>query len=157
MKKIAIVLVFIAFLFSGNAFSQSAPLSKGGKQLNFGIGLGDWGLPVYVGLDFGIHSDITIGPEIFFNLDDNNNGLGAAFRGDYHFNRILSIPNEFDFYAGLNLNHYFYFDSNYKPEHPTNIDFQIGGRWYWSDWGLNLEFGGGYYHNGGKFGLSKKF
>lgn len=153
------MVLLVGFISAGNVFAQSAPLSKGQKQLNFGLGLGGWGLPVYVGLDFAVHNDITIGPEIFFNLEDNNNGLGAAFRADYHFNRVLSIPQEFDFYAGLNINHYFYFDSNYNKvyDSPTNLDFQLGGRWYWSQWGLNLEFGGGKNHNGGKFGLSLKF
>ncbi len=152
MKKITFVFLFAVFLFAGNAFSQTAPLSKGQKQLNFGIGLEEAGFPIYAGLDIAVHKDITIGPEVYLKLEDNSNSFGVAFRADYHFNSLLSIPKEFDFYAGANINHFF--NDNY--DHPTNLDFQIGGRWYWSKWGLNLELGGGRYNRGGKFGLSLK-
>ena len=152
MKKIIFVFLFAAFLFAGNAFSQSAPLSKGQKQLNFGLGLDSWGLPIYAGLDFAVHKDITIGPEVYLKLEYDSNNFGVAFRGDYHFNSLLGIPKEFDFYAGANINHFF--SEHY--DHPTNLDFQIGGRYYWSKWGVNLELGGGRYTQGGKFGLSLK-
>ncbi len=153
MKKLTIVLLFSTLLFAGNVFGQSAPLSKGQKQLNFGLGLNGWGFPVYASLDFAVHKDITLSPGIYYDFEYQH-GLGVEFRGDYHFNSLLGIPKNFDFYAGAGIHHFFYFD--YDDGH-TDLDLQIGGRWYWSDkWGLNLEFGGGRYGQGGRFGLSMK-
>ena len=118
------------------AFSQ-APLSKGEKQLNFGIGASDNGLPVYVGMDFSIHNDVTVGPVVKIVFDDEVR-FGALARVDYHWNRLLEIPSNWDFYLGANVS----FLTGDELE--TGFGLQLGGRWYWSDkWGLNLEFGGG--------------
>ena len=155
MKKIILAVLFIAFVSAGNLFAQTAPLAKGEKQLNFGVGLNDSnGLPVYASLDFAVHKDITVTPGVFMNLDYMN-GLGVVVKADYHFNSLLSIPSEFDFYAGLGYSHFFDFDTNSNGG--NGIDFQIGGRWYWnSKWGLNLELGGNDLGYGAKFGLSMK-
>lgn len=145
--------MIIAFFFAGNAFSQ-APLAKGQKQLNFGLGLNSWSTPAYITLDFAVHKDITLSPGVFFDLEYTN-GMGLEFKADYHFNSLLGIPKNFDFYAGAGLHYYFLFDD--KNAHATDFDLQMGGRWYWNNrWGLNLEFGGGDYGSGGRFGLSVK-
>ena len=136
MKKITLLLgmLFIA----ATMFAQGeAPLSKGEKQLNFGLGFTNNGLPVYAGMDFAVHNDVTVGPVIKLVIDDNIS-IGVLGRGDYHFNRIIGIPSNFDFYAGANV--------GVRFGNEFNVDFglQVGGRWYWSEkWGLNLEFGGG--------------
>jgi len=130
------------------AFSQ-APLSKGEKQLNFGLGASDKGLPVYVGMDFSIHNDVTVGPVVKFLFDDEVR-FGALARVDYHWNKLLEIPSNWDFYLGANVS----FLTGDELE--TDFGLQIGGRWYWSDkWGLNLEFGGGNGY-GSSIGVSMK-
>ncbi len=165
MKRIIIIILSLAV--SSLAYSQS-PIGKGGKQLNFGVGLYGYGVPVYVGLDFGVHPDITVGPQI--GLDTEFDYISFSGRGDYHFNTILEIPRDWDFYAGLNIgfaaslnNHDHNFDKNKhnrNHDHISGLDLglQVGGRYYWSSgWGINLEFGGGNNLSGGRLGLSKRF
>ncbi len=61
MKKYEInnSLLIITFLLL--AANSQSPLGKGNQQLNAGIGFSGWGIPVYVGLDFGVHQDISLG------------------------------------------------------------------------------------------------
>ncbi len=139
MKKITIVFAFL--MMSAMTFAQGeAPLSKGGKQMNFGLGFGD-GVPVYWGMDWAVHNDITVGGSASFNLDGFNY-MAINGRGDYHWNRLIGIPSNWDFYAGANIGFKIAFDD----AHTSGLDLKIhvGGRWFWSEkWGLNLEIGGG--------------
>ena len=151
MKKIALLvgLVFIA----ATMFAQygAAPLTKGQKQLNFGLGSSNHGIPAYIGMDFAVHNDITVGPVVKVRIDDDIS-FGLLGRGDYHFNRIIGIPSNFDFYAGASVG----FFSGNEDAGGIDIGIQVGGRWYWSEkWGLNLEFGGGTGY-GTSIGLSMK-
>jgi outer membrane immunogenic protein len=150
-RKIIFTIVFcMATLF---AFTQS-PIGKGGKQLNFGVTGNSYYIPVYIGFDFGVHSDITIGPQA--GLDLAFNYLNLGFRGDYHFNTIIGIPQNWDFYAGLSSGFSIKMKSNeIKVSDGFFIGAQVGGRWYWSDiWGLNVEFGLGNLFGSGRIGLS---
>ena len=63
MKRFHIVVCF--FCLSSISFAQS-PIGKTGKQFNCGVGLSGIGVPVYFGLDFGVHPDITVGPELSY-------------------------------------------------------------------------------------------
>lgn len=149
LKKTAI-LFFILFSFSAIAQNGSAPLSKGGKQMNFGTGFTNYGLPLYFSLDFAVHKDITLTPVVNAKLDDHFH-LGAGLKCDYHWNYLCGIPSDWDFYTGLNVG----FD--YGDEFNPALGIDIGGRWYWNkSWALNLEFGGGYGF-GTSIGVSKKF
>jgi hypothetical protein len=135
MKKVTLIIAFIAFAVLG--FSQAAPLSKGGKQLNFGLGFSHYGIPAYVGMDFAFHNDWTAGPVIKVVIDEDVY-FGALGRVDYHWNRLLEIPRNWDFYLGANVG----FLSG--EDNGLDLGLQLGGRYYWSEkWGLNLEFGGG--------------
>jgi len=149
MKRIKLLVAL--FFIAGTMMAQSgaAPLSKGGRQLNFGLGFSSNGLPTYVGMDFAFHNDWTAGPVVKLVFDDNF-GFGALGRVDYHWNRLLDIPSNWDFYLGASLG------VISQDEFDFDFGLQIGGRWYWSDkWGLNLEFGGGTGY-GGSVGLSMK-
>jgi len=147
MKRATLIIAFIAFAVLG--FSQSAPLSKGGKQLNFGLGFSSHGIPAYVGMDFAFHNDWTAGPVIKVVIDEDVY-IGALGRVDYHWNRLLEIPRNWDFYLGANVG----FLSG--EDNGLDLGLQLGGRYYWSDkWGLNLEFGGGTGY-GTSIGLSMK-
>ncbi|GHN03104.1 hypothetical protein WSM22_45930 [Cytophagales bacterium WSM2-2] len=166
MKKIFIVTVLL-LAASVISYSQN-PLSVGRAQLNAGLGFSDWGVPVYVGLDYGVHQDVTLGGELSFrSYRDNYNGsgfnhniIGISGNGNYHFNSALNISEKFDFYAGLNLGFYVWSSSaDYTGNHSSGLSLgaQVGGRYYFSQKvGLNLEFGGGSAFSGGKVGLTFK-
>ncbi len=165
MKKLLSLLLFVS-LFS--AVQAQSPLPMGRTQLNLGVGFSNWGIPVYFGLDYGIHKDISIGAELSFrNYNENWNNsvyrqqvLGFVGNANYHFNSLLNIPQTIDFYAGLNIG----FTSWHSPDgyggsnaSGLALGAQVGGRLYVSkSVGLNLEFMGGNGLSTGKFGLSFK-
>lgn len=167
MKKL--ILIFGLFFLTTGAMAQS-PLVKGGKQFNAGVGLSGWGVPIYLGLDFGVHPDISLGVEVSFRRYKEkwnktyyyyHNVMGVSGNFNYHFNRILQIPPKWDFYAGLNIGYYIWSSPDYYPgDHVSGLGLglQVGGRYYLTEKvGLNLEFGGGNAFSGGKFGVSVLF
>ncbi len=166
MKKL--FLVAMLAIISGYSFGQS-PLPLGRNQLNFGVGLSEWGVPFYIGLDHSVHRDITIGGELSYrSYDEDYNHYryhhtitGLSANGNYHFNTVLDIPQNWDLYAGLNLGFYIWTSpTDYYGSRKSGLGLggQIGGRYYFTDRiALNLEFGGGNAFTGGKFGLSFKF
>ena len=155
-------------LFIAGLLQAQNPLAVGQKQLNAGVGLSSWGIPVYVGLDVGVHEDISVGGEL--TLRSYNEKwkkeyyrhliVGISGNGNYHFNRVLNISSDWDIYAGLNLGFFIY---NSPDEYPGSrssglgLGGQIGGRYYFSDKiGINLEFGGENAFAGGKVGISAR-
>jgi outer membrane immunogenic protein len=165
MRKHLLILSFL--LFSSLIYAQS-PIAKGETQLNAGLGLSSWGVPVYIGLDHGVHPDISVGGELSYrsysdkyaNINYNHSVIGISGNGNYHFNRILEIPKNWDFYAGLNLGFYIWSSpSDYQGSHSSGLGLggQIGGRYFLTNKiALNLEFGGGNAFSGGKLGLTFK-
>ena len=171
MKKVILItLILVAGVTYVNA---QAPLGKGGTQLNAGFGFSSWGLPIYLGLDIGVHQDITIGPQVSFRsyAEKYRDPSGTtytydhsifvfAFNGNYHFNTLLNIPSKWDLYAGLTLGYYYWTSpTGYLGTRTSGIglDGQIGGRYFFSEkFGINLEFGGGT-ASGGKIGITYKF
>jgi outer membrane immunogenic protein len=173
MKKLNFIIALT--LLSASAALGQGTLGKGGKQLNAGIGFSSWGTPVYVGVDFGVHEAITIGPKISYrNRSESYLGYEysqsltvISFNGNYHFNKLLNIPGPWDVYAGLTIGYYMWsdvkwnnssFNSSYGGEGSgVGLDAQIGGRYFFSDkFGVNLELGGGT-GSGGNFGITYKF
>jgi outer membrane immunogenic protein len=168
MKRIVFVIAMIFNICEFDTNAQ-APLGVGEKQVNAGLGLSGWGLPVYGGLDFGVYKDITVGIEGSFrsysdNWDHNSYNhtiFGISGNGNYHFNSLLLIPGEWDFYAGLNLG-FFIWSSPSGYNGPNNsglgLGIQVGGRYFITKrFGLNLEFAGGNTVTGGKFGITYIF
>ena len=136
------------------AFAQS-PIGKGGQQLNFGLSGNPNYVPIYVSYDFGVHPDITVAPQV--GIDLSFDWLNLGVRGDYHFNTLMGIPQDWDFYAGLSTGYSILIGSSNNNASSFFFNGQIGGRWYWSDkWGLNLEFGGGNLYGSGRIGVSMK-
>jgi len=163
MKTLFLTLALLSvFAFS---HAQSA-LPKGRTQLNFGVGFSGYGVPLYFGLDHGIHQDFTLGAELslrtyndnYSGVGYNHNILGVSGNGNYHFNTILKIPSNWDFYAGLNIGFYAWTSSSdYPGNHNSSVGLgaQVGGRYYFSNkLGINLELGGGSLVSGGKIGLT---
>jgi len=152
MKKIFTLVFCLTTLF---AIAQS-PIGKGGKQLNFGVSGNSYYVPAYVSFEFGVHPDITLGPQA--GMDLSFDYLNLAFRGDYHFNTLIGISQEWDFYAGTTAGFSILIGTeNVTVKNGLYIGLQVGGRWYWSDrWGLNLEFGGSNLFGNARIGLSLK-
>jgi outer membrane immunogenic protein len=165
MKKKYVALLMLISLTSSILFSQG-PIAKGQSQLNMGVGLSSWGVPVYVGMDFGVHKDVTLGFEFSYRAyhdryNDyryNHNILGFSGNANYHFNSLLKIPTNWDVYAGINIGFYHWNSSSDYPggySSGLGVAGQIGFRYYFtSRLGVNLEFGGGNAFSGGKFGIS---
>jgi outer membrane immunogenic protein len=165
MKK----LLLTAALFSGFFFSYGQnPLAVGSAQLNAGFGFSSWGVPLYIGLDYGAARDFTLGGELSFrSYNQNYNGInyghtimGISGNGNYHFNTVFNIPRNWDFYAGLNVGFYVWnspSDYNGTNNSGFGLGAQIGGRYYFNrKVGLNLELGGGSAFSNGKIGLTVK-
>jgi hypothetical protein len=161
------ILTFLFIAVASVTYAQS-PISKGESQINLGVGLSSWGVPVYLGFDHGVHPDITLGAELSFRSYKDNwrdsrykhSVIGIQGNANYHFNNILNIPSPWDFYAGLNLGFYSWRSPNdYEGSHTSGVGLggQIGARYFFSNKvGVNLEFGGGNAFAGGKFGLTIK-
>jgi outer membrane immunogenic protein len=167
LTNISIVLFVLLFIASTASYAQN-PVAKGQSQINIGVGLSSWGIPFYIGLDHGIHKDVTLGGELSFRTYNdrynsykyNHSVIGISGNVNYHFNSLLNIPSNWDFYAGLNIGFYYWNSAkDYKGRYSSGLGIggQIGGRYYFTDrFGLNLEFGGGNAFSGGKFGISIK-
>lgn len=165
-KSITIVLLSLITVLAVN--SQS-PLGREKQQLNAGLGFSGWGIPLYAGVDFGVQRDFTLGIEgSFRSYGQNYTGskynstiIGLSGNGNYHFNRILEIPSNWDLYAGLNIGYYIWSTpSNYPGSGASGLGLgaQIGGRYFFSkNFGLNLELGGGSVFSDGKFGITYIF
>lgn len=166
MKKI---ILFFGLLFSFMGASAQATLGEGNLQLNAGLGLSGYGLPVYVGLDYGINEDITVGGELSYRSYSNTWGserwthriIGIFANGNYHFNRVFKLPSEFDLYAGLSLGYFVSStDSAYKGDGYGGVDYglQVGGRYFFTkEWAVNLELSGGRAGGAGRIGVTYKF
>jgi len=165
MKK---TITFIILLMASSAMFAQAPIATGQSQFNAGVGLSSWGVPVYVGLDFGVHPDITLGAEAsvrsyrrrYADSRYSHSIIGISGNANYHLNRILEIPSNWNLYAGLNLGFYIWNspdDYDGPRSSGLGVGGQVGGRYYFTDkFGINLEFGGGNAYSGGKFGISIK-
>jgi outer membrane immunogenic protein len=165
MKKISLLFCTIITIINANA---QGSLLKGKTQFNIGIGLSEWGIPVYGGFDYGVDKDITLGGELsirsyrekYKNIFYRHSIIGISGNGNYHFNRILNIPKKFDFYAGLNIGFYAWSSpKNYPGNYNSGLGLgvQVGGRYYLNNkTGINVEFGGGNAFSGGKIGLTFK-
>lgn len=163
MKKILLALAFV--LMATVAFAQS-PLYVGTPQLNLGVGLSDAGIPVYLGVDYCVLRDLTIGAEASYRAYNehwennyyNHNIIGLSGNANYHFNSLFRMSNRWNLYAGANVGFYVWTaPDGYTGNHSSGLGFggQIGARYYVTNsLGLNLEFGGGNAFNGGKLGIS---
>lgn len=161
MKKALLSVALLA------AFTQSkaqGSLEKGKAQVNVGVGFSGWGIPVYAGLDFGVHKNITIGFEGSYRSWDNIGYkfsiIGISGNANYHFNQVLNLPKEMDLYAGLNVGYYIYnTPSGYLGTSLSTLGVsgQAGFRYFFNNKiGGNIELGGGSATSGGKIGITIK-
>ena len=140
-----------------------------------GVGASGWGIPVFGRIEIPVAESITIGGGASFQsnnqrfLNDrwNHSIIGFHGRGSYHFNTILNIPDDFDFYAGASLGYYVW-NTTYKGSTPgavytgggnggANIGIHVGGRYFFGGnqkTALNLEAGGGNVLSAGTIGIT---
>jgi outer membrane immunogenic protein len=176
MNKFNMKKIYFLFAFSLSILSAVAQgsLAKGENQLNAGIGFSSFGVPLYVGADFGIHESITIGPRISYRKysekyigNKYSQSLTViSFNGNYHFNTLLNLQAPWDVYAGITLGYYLWSDIKWNNGSTTSFggeasgigfDAQVGARYFFNDQlAFNLEFGGGT-GSGGIFGVTYRF
>jgi hypothetical protein len=156
MRKFALTICMLSIV--GLSFGQKtkeAKLDQGKMQLNVGVGLSTWGIPIYGGIDYWINDDVTIGIEGSFRyvLWYSYAVVGGSVNGNYHFNNILQLPENMDLYVGLSAGPYFYLDNSIDRLH-FGIGGQLGGRYKINDkmW-VQVELGGGTL-SGAKIGLT---
>lgn len=166
MKKL---LIIVLVALSATATFAQGSLEPGRNQFNAGLGFSGWGIPVYVGLDHGLKQNITVGGELSFRsyrqkiigTTYSHSIIGISGNGNYHFNELLDLDNEWDFYAGLNVGFYIWNSPSTYPGSGASglgLGGQIGGRYFFnSSTAINLEFGGGNVFSNGKIGITKKF
>ena len=138
MKRISFLVTFL--LITGFIFAQGqAPLSRGQSQVNFGIGYDNWlGVPIYGSYDYAVHDDVTIGGRLAFDLGGFD-GMYIVAKADYHWNRLMGIPSQWDVYTGANLGG----DIAFHGNSGFRFHVDVGGRYFFSDkWGVNFELGG---------------
>lgn len=171
MKKITFIIGMVCIV-TYSALAQGA-LEKGGKQLNAGFGISTFGVPIYLGADFGISENITIGPRIsyrkntekYFGNKYSQSLTIIAFNGNYHFNQLLKLPDAWNVYAGITLGYYIWSDVKWNNSSITGFggegsglgfDAQVGARYFFNEnFGVNLELGGGT-GSGGIIGITYK-
>lgn len=161
MKKQIFILFFFTMIMSLNAQNTI----NGKTQINGGVGLSQFGLPIYLGLDFGIHPDISLGIEGSYRRHTNSvynaNLLGIGGNINYHFNSLFKIKdNRWDVYAGVTLGYWIWnWDNTFLGANESGVGLsgQVGGRYFFSPkWAINLELGGGTL-SGGKIGVTHRF
>ncbi|MFN5620225.1 MAG: outer membrane beta-barrel protein [Flavobacteriales bacterium] len=165
MNRYSILLFSLAFMLSTIAHSQYALLT-GQMQVNAGVGLSTWGLPLYVGADYGFDENISAGGELSFrSFSDRIYGItyrhsiiGVSGNANYHFGTLAGLSDLIDLYAGLNLGFYIWSSAaGYSGSGASGfgVGAQIGGRYYFKpNMAVNVELGGGNAFSGGKVGLS---
>lgn len=161
----AFLAIFCSLSFETRA--QGFEPRPGMTQLNFGTGATSLGIPIYVGLDFGITDKITIGPRASFRhysygrvgVDYGYSIFSIMFRGDYHFGgHISGLPRELDLYGGLTAGYSAWGDNDDNPYDNYGsgplFHAQAGGRWYFTrNWAANAEIAVGQYSDRGISGL----
>lgn len=148
MKKILLVFLFIP----GCLLCQQA-LKQGNWQVNAGAGFSNRGIPIYGGVDYAFHKDMTVGAEGALNFYDKSTYLGAIGNWNYHFNDLLNLTNDWDVYAGVNVGIYLGLNNIVPAGFMGGI--QLGGRYYINDQlGLNFQVGGSNIYGSGRFGVS---
>ena len=152
MRKFLLSLVAICFLGLG---VQAQEMSKGQLVGSARLGFSNGGIPVAVAVDYGVLSGfingngaVSVGGELGLYMYDRVEGglglhLSAAARGNFHYEFVQNL----DTYLGVNLG---------VLGRSLALGAHLGARYYFGNWGINLELGGGT-TLGGSLGVSMKF
>lgn len=138
-------------------FAQS-PFDKRNFMLNGGAGISSLGLPFYMGLDYVIIKDISLGAESLYinheKSDKNSIVKSMSANGNYHFGSVLGLPKNIDIYGGLNLG-LFQRIPGMGSSYKFNSGVQAGARYFFREnLAINVEAGTGNVFSVAKFGLT---
>ena len=105
MKKIFFALIFAGSFSLANA---QAYTGKGDQKLNLGFNVWGYGTGIAGTYDYGINELLSVGAGLnvyFSNYKDDNkdNSLFAFGRVNFHLNKALELPENFDLYPGLDV------------------------------------------------------
>ncbi|MBO0932885.1 hypothetical protein [Fibrella aquatilis] len=141
MKKFfAVIALFSLTLLTTTSFAQMS-IDKGTKFVNLGIGVGggfyySGGIAFNAAADFGVAKNITVGGAAGYrSFGDGYGGYDIGARGSYHFNELLSTPENVDLYAGLGLTYFAYTglaSSFYNPSFIA-VPIHLGGRYMFAE------------------------
>ena len=155
-------------------FQAKAQFFPEKPMLNAGVGFSGYGIPIYASIDFPVSDNITVGGSVSFQTNTENFGFndtrwkhtifGIGARGDYHFNELLDVPDEWDLYAGVSLEYYSWEtklkgggEAIYRGSGSGGLGFsgRVGCRYFFNEkLGANLEFGGGSVLSSGRIGIT---
>lgn len=157
--------------------SEDAHAQSNFNYINAGIGVSGWGIPLYVGADYTVADQITVGGVLSAQRKVERLGwltgtynwvhtiIGIGINGNYHF---LDPGDEFDVYAGLTAGYYIWNttrrgdgpDINYSGSGAGGLGIaaQVGGR-YRLEQGIIIhgELGGGTVFSSARLGVSFPF
>jgi hypothetical protein len=173
MKNRFFIGVFILLMiFSSNSYAQFNPFTENAKMISVGVGLSGWGIPIFARYEQAVADNITVGgtlsiqtkTETYSGYKWKHNIFGANLRGSYHFNELLNVPDEWDFFAGASLG-YFFWNTSYEGSGSNiytgsgnggfSVGAHVGGRYFIKEnLGITLELGGGNVLGGGTLGVT---
>lgn len=165
--------LFVAILamtfFTSSVKAQFNPYAENTKMISAGVGISGWGVPIYGRAMFPVAENLTVGGGLSYqsygySSNWNLSIVGISARGNYHFNELIEIDDDWDFYAGLALN-YYVTSYNYKGPGSSNwnsggpdglgLGLHVGGHYFVSDkLGINAELGGGSALSGALIGVT---
>lgn len=176
MKKTILIaiLLSLSLCLTENAQAQFNPFSTSTKLINAGVGISSWGIPVYASFELPVIDNVTVGAGLSYQSDTERFGsfkwkheiFGIGVLGNYHFNELLDIPDQFDLYGGVSLG---YFNWSTKSTEASinyggsgngglSVGIQAGGRYFFTEnLAANLELGGGSVLSGGRLGITFTF
>ena len=143
MKKLLILVA--AFLCLGIAAQAQSTMKKGDLVVSARTGFSNVGIPVAISADYGIvngfidgNAAVSVGGELgIFAGSTEDRGpfvdFSLAARGNFHYEFVQNL----DTYAGLHLG--FTAGDVLCPYITANV----GARYYFGNWGVNVELGGG--------------
>ncbi len=172
-NKLIIASFALVMLFSANSYAQFNPYANGVSMLTAGIGFSSWGVPIFARYEAPVADNITVGGGLSFQTKSENYStvkwkhtiFGITARGSYHFNELLEVNDEWDFYAGVGLGYYVWnqkydgngFTGSYSGTGSGgfSVGVHLGGRYFVKDnLAINLEVGGGSVLSGGTIGVT---
>lgn len=177
MKNKILIAVFIfVVMLSASSYAQYNPYTDQSKLFTVGVGASGWGIPVFLRYEQAVADNITVGGNLSFQSKGENYGsykwkhtiTGLNARASYHFNELLSVPDEWDFYGGASLGYYIwntkfngtgtYFDYSGSGSGGISIGAHVGARYFVNEKiGITGELGGGSVLAGGTVGVTFLF
>ena len=169
MKKTLILFTLIIFSVLSIKAQKGTVADNTDKKINAGFGLpSGLGKSVYAGVEFVYKRHYTLGAEVFTSIvnehigvrnDIKHNCVGIVAIGNYHMNKRLGMPKEWDLYVGGNIGFYYISKSTILYESVPGAGAQIGARYYFNSFfGANIELGIGLpYSPGFKLGITYNF